>query len=113
MSRRHRIKGPNPEERSRMVSDAIKHMGKLIGPATQESDLDRLIKSAKQKLSEVNSHLNEIDQRVRSAGLSHDRAFLQETAQKMLLERFMSYKGEELLLILVCLTTDLAVREIV
>lgn len=112
MSNRSRINPPSKEERERMVREAIRILAKDVKlPAI--TDIEQLLLSFKRVISNVNAHLNAIDMAVRAAGDEHNRQHLKEEAQRMFLEQSMHYSKEELLLILVCVASDLSVKEIV
>lgn len=113
MSKRHKNKPPTPEERERMVRDAMRHLVPLIGHDKKDSDIDEIIKRAKSVISKVDSHFNSIDKAVKDKGEDHNRQFLREEGQRMYLNEFHTFNKEELLLILVCFFTDRSISQVV
>lgn len=100
----------NPEAHNRIVTDAIKQMG-LKPP--KDSDVERLLREAQQRIKLVRQYAEMIDKEVKVAGKDHNRATLAQEIFNKYLDNFVHYNKDELLLFLARFLSEMTMNEIV
>lgn len=102
----------NPEERKRIVDDALKCFKEKHAPEEQ-SDLDRLMERAKDITRRVSLAVKQHDFQVRNLGNNHDPAVLGKFISELYLNEFSSWRKDDLLMLLVLMHTEVAVGQVI
>lgn len=95
-----------------IVRQAIKDLAKQF-PVRDSTDIDQLVNSLKHSIKEVNAHLNNIYSAVQAKGGEHNKAWMTEEANRLFIQKLSRYSKDELHLLMVCVLSDLSVKEFI
>jgi hypothetical protein len=101
---------PNPEERKRIVDDALSKL-KKFQPADAPSDIDRLKDKAKAITLQLAKETNLITDALRANGQSQDRTMLAQHISKGYVSAFSKWHKDELIMLLTIIHTEAAMGE--
>ena len=102
--------GPNPEERQRMVADALKHTS-FPAPA-EKSDIERLLERLQEAERSAGAELRQRYAAESSLVLAREPKDVAHDVSKALLNQFVHWSKEELLMALVCTRTEIIMEEL-
>ena len=97
-------------EKRQVVQNFLAQLKKEF-PVKDSTDVENLIKSLKTSINEVNSHLGAIFNAHRDGGKLLDKPLFKDEAQRMYIEKLSRYSKDELHLLMVCVLSDLSVKE--
>lgn len=102
---------PNPDQRGRMVADALKALSHDFKPMTL-NDSELIMKRAMEIAKAVKAIIKPLDEHVHLTGIQHDVKVMANLVSKAYTEGFCTWSKDELLYLLVLMHTEMVIESV-